>query len=66
MSRTRNIISNIVRMRLHLSSLLSIVALVVSALGVSVPAKDIELVDRASGTKYVFAHFIVSASVRIS
>lgn len=42
------------------SRLLAVAALASSALAASVPAREFELEDRASGTKYVFAHFIVS------
>lgn len=41
------------------SGLLTIAALASSVLGASVPAREFELEDRATGTKYVFAHFIV-------
>ncbi|KZP22436.1 glycoside hydrolase family 71 protein [Athelia psychrophila] len=41
------------------SRLLAVAALASSALAASVPAREFELEDRASGTKYVFAHFIV-------
>lgn len=43
----------------RLSGLLAFATLVAGVLG-AVTSRDFELEDRASGTKYVFAHFIVS------
>lgn len=49
----------------RLSGVLALAALVACALG-AVTSRDFELEDRASGTKYVFAHFIVSQSPKDS
>lgn len=45
----------------RLSGLLAFATLVACALGAAT-SRDLELEDRATGTKYVFAHFIVGGS----
>jgi len=41
------------------SCLAQVVVLAASVLGAGLPARDFEVSERASGTKYVFAHFVV-------
>ena len=43
----------------RLTGILSLVALAATALGAAPSTREFELEDRATGTKYVFAHFIV-------
>lgn len=45
----------------RLSGLLALATSVACALGTAT-SRDLELEDRATGTKYVFAHFIVENS----
>jgi hypothetical protein len=45
------------------SNLLPMVALAALVLGVSLPDRDVEVSARAAGTKYVFAHFLVSGYI---
>lgn len=44
----------------RLTGIVSLVAFAAAALGATTSAREFELEDRATGTKYVFAHFIVS------
>jgi hypothetical protein len=47
---------------MRFASLIQCAVLCVSVMGTSLPARELELSERASVTKYVFAHFIVSST----